>query len=272
MKLATVRVNGAARAARITDDAAILLDAGDVGELLADENWAERAAADGESVALDGVDYLPLILNPDKIVCLGLNYATHIAETGRDTPQFPTLFGKYSGSLTGAYTDIVKPHQSDTLDWECELAVVIGKGGRDIRAEDALDHVAGYAVSNDVTVREWQGRTRQFLGGKTWEALTPLGPWLVTADELPEGASGLKIETIVDGEVMQSSNTADLLFDVKDIIAYTSEIISLKPGDVILTGTPGGVGNARDPKVFLSPGQLLETVIEKVGHQKNRIV
>ncbi|WP_425307495.1 fumarylacetoacetate hydrolase family protein [Ammonicoccus fulvus] len=272
MKLATVRVNGEARAARITDDAAILLDAADVGELLTDENWAQRAAADGESISLDGLDYLPVIPRPDKIVCLGLNYATHIAETGRETPEFPTLFGKYSGALTGAYADITKPHQSETLDWECELALVIGKGGRDIRAEDALDHIAGYTVSNDVTVREWQRRTRQYLAGKTWEALTPLGPWLVTSDELPPGASGLKIETIVDGEVMQSSNTSDLLFDVPAIVAYTSEVISLKPGDVILTGTPGGVGNARDPKIFLKPGQLLETVIEKVGHQKNRIV
>ncbi len=272
MKLATVRVNGEARAARITDDVAILLDAADVGELLADEDWAQRAAADGESIALEGLDYLPVIPRPDKIVCLGLNYATHIAETGRQTPEFPTLFGKYSGALTGAYSDITKPRQSDTLDWECELALVVGKGGRDISPEDALDHVAGYTVSNDVTVREWQRRTLQFLAGKTWEALTPLGPWLVTADELPPGASGLRIETLVDGEVMQSSNTSDLLFDVKAIVAYVSEIVSLKPGDVILTGTPGGVGNARDPKVFLKPGQLLETVIEKVGHQKNRIV
>lgn len=272
MKLATVRVNGEARAARITDDAAVLLDAADVGQLLADENWQDRAAAAGESVALDGLDYLPVIPSPDKIICLGLNYATHIAETGRETPQFPTLFAKYSGALTGAFADITKPHQSATLDWECELALVIGTGGRDISAEDALDHVAGYAVSNDVTVREWQRRTQQYLAGKTWDSLTPLGPWLVTSDELPPGASGLDIRTIVDGEVMQSSNTADLLFDVPAIVAYCSEIIALKPGDVILTGTPGGVGNARDPKIFLKPGQLLETVIEKVGHQKNRIV
>lgn len=271
MKLATVRAHGATRAARITDNAAVLLDAADVGELLSDSNWADRAAADGETVALDGLEYLPVIPRPDKIVCLGLNYATHIAETGRETPEFPTLFAKYSGALTGAYADIPMPRQSRTLDWECELAVVIGRGGRDIAAEDALDHVAGYTVSNDVTVREWQRRTRQYLAGKTWEAMTPLGPWLVTADELPPGAAGLTIETLVDGEVMQSSNTSDLLFDVGAIIAYLSAIISLRPGDVILTGTPGGVGNARDPKVFLEPGQLLETVIERVGHTRNRI-
>ncbi|MDO5499016.1 MAG: fumarylacetoacetate hydrolase family protein [Propionibacteriaceae bacterium] len=272
MKLATVKAGERTRAARITDDSAELLDYRDVGALLAEEDWHERASAAGEKVELGDIEYLPVILQPDKIVCLGLNYATHIAETGRETPEYPTLFAKYPGALTGAYTDIVKPGVSETLDWECELALIVGRGGRDIPAERALEHVAGYAVSNDVTVREWQRRTRQYLAGKTWEALTPLGPWLVTADELPPGASGLSIQTIVDGEVMQSSNTSDLLFDVPAIVAYVSEIISLKPGDVILTGTPGGVGNARDPKIFLKPGQLLETVIEKVGHQKNRIV
>jgi acylpyruvate hydrolase len=272
MKLATVNHRGQSRAARLASGSLVLLDSADVGVLLHEKNWSALAEGDGERIAAADADFLAVVPHPNKIFCLGLNYAAHIRETGRDTPAYPTLFGKFDGALTGAYADLPMPKVSHMLDWEAELAVVIGRGGRAIPAASALEHVAGYTVSSDVTVRDWQRRTGQFLAGKTWEALTPLGPYLVTADELPPGASGLRIRTRVNGEVMQDARTDDLLFDVATIIEYASTVITLLPGDVILTGTPGGVGNARDPKVFLKPGDVLETEIERIGLTRNRIV
>ena len=272
MKLATLTHSGETFAARLENDRYKRLPFTDVGALLSDPEWQRSAGeAEGEAMPLEGAEFAPVVPHPNKIICLGLNYATHIKETGRETPEFPTLFGKFDGALTGAYSPLPMPAESTLLDWEAELAVIIGTGGRRIAKENALDHVAGYAVSNDVTVRDWQRRTRQYLSGKTWEALTPLGPYMLTTDEAPVGGSGLAITTRVDGEVMQESNTSDLLFDVADIIAYASTIISLAPGDVILTGTPGGVGNARDPKIYLRPGQVLETEIEGLGVTRNRI-
>lgn len=191
---------------------------------------------------------------------------------GRPTPAYPTLFAKYDGALIGARDEIHSPPVSDDLDWEAELAVVIGRRGRHLTADQALGYVGGYTVLNDVTVRDWQHRTREFLSGKTFEATTPVGPALVTPDELPAGASGLTISCSVDDHVMQKSNTADLLFDVADTIAYISTIITLLPGDLIATGTPGGVGAGRDPKVFLRHGQELVTSVEGVGELRNIVV
>jgi acylpyruvate hydrolase len=276
MRLSTVRVTDDHRtaAARQEGDELVLLPYSDVGALLAaGDDWQVRAAAtDGERLPLSEASLAPLVPHPNKIVCLGLNYATHIKEMGRATPAHPTLFAKYDGSLIGAHDDIHMPPVSDDLDWEAELGVVIGRGGRHIPREKALEHVAGYTVANDVTVRDWQHRTREFLSGKTFEATTPVGPTLVTPDELPPGASGLTISCGVDGHTMQQSNTADLLFDVADTIAYVSTIITLLPGDLILTGTPGGVGAGRDPKVFLRPGQELVTTVEGVGELRNTVV
>lgn len=164
------------------------------------------------------------------------------------------------------------PPVSDDLDWEAELGVVIGRRGRHITRDEALAYVGGYTVVNDVTVRDWQHRTREFLSGKTFEATTPVGPSLVTPDELPAGASGLAVGCSVDGHTMQKSNTSDLLFDVATTIAYISTIITLQPGDLIATGTPGGVGAGRDPKVFLRPGQQLVTFVEGVGELRNTVV
>jgi acylpyruvate hydrolase len=191
---------------------------------------------------------------------------------GRPTAVHPTLFAKYDGSLIGAHDAIRMPAVSDDLDWEAELGVVMGRPARNVTAGEALEYVGGYTVLNDVTVRDWQHRTREFLSGKTFEATTPVGPSLVTPDELPPGASGLTISCSVDGHTMQKSNTADLLFDVAHTIAYVSTIITLLPGDLIATGTPGGVGAGRDPKVFLRPGQELLTVIEGVGELRNTVV
>ncbi|WP_406432388.1 fumarylacetoacetate hydrolase family protein [Streptomyces sp. NBC_00631] len=276
MRLSTIRLqdNRGTAAARQEGDELVLLPYPDVGKLLSSgDDWPERAAAEGGYRFPVGTASLaPVVPHPNKIVCLGLNYATHIKEMGRPTPAHPTLFAKYDGSLVGAYDDVHMPPVSDDLDWEAELGVVIGRRARHVSQDRALAHVAGYTVVNDVTVRDWQHRTREFLSGKTFEATTPVGPSLVTPDELPPGASGLTISCSVDGHTMQKSNTADLLFDVASIIAYVSTIITLLPGDLIATGTPGGVGVGRDPKVFLRPGQELVTTIEGVGEIRNTVV
>jgi acylpyruvate hydrolase len=273
MRLSTVRIHGRTAAARQDGDDLVVLPYADVGDLLAaGPDWPQRAAADGDRVPRATASLAPVVPHPNKIICLGLNYATHITEMGRPTPAHPTLFAKYDGALIGARDPIHAPAVSDEVDWEAELGVVIGYPGRGVHRERALDHVAGYTVANDVTVRDWQHRTREFLSGKTFEATTPVGPALVTADELPSGAAGLAISCAVDGRVMQKSTTADLLFGVADIVSYVSTIITLAPGDLILTGTPGGVGAGRDPKVFLKPGQELVTTIDGIGELRNRVI
>lgn len=271
MRLATVRIGSHVTAARLEGDELVPLPYADVVELLQHDGWRELAEVGGEAVPLDEVRFLPLTPRPDKIVCVGRNYREHVAETGNTVGENPMLFNKYNGALIGAYDEVEFPHVSDQLDWECELGVVIGKAGRDIAEADALDHIAGYTVTNDVTVRDWQRRTAQWMPGKSFEKTTPVGPYLVTPDELPPAASGLRIQTIVDGEVMQDSTTDLLIFSIPRIINEISTFITLLPGDLILTGTPSGVGNARDPKVFLKPGQVMETVIEGVGTTVNKI-
>lgn len=275
MRLATVRrADGSTRAARVDGDDLVLLDAADVGELLASgDDWAARAAAaTGETVPLAGATLATLVTRPPKVWCVGLNYANHIAETGSKTPEFPTMFAKYAIALTGPTDDIAIPAASERVDWEVELGVVIGKGGRNVSVADALDHVAGYTVVNDVSMRDWQRRTQQFLQGKTWERATPVGPWMVTSDELPAGGKGLRVQTIVDGETMQDDNTDQLLFDVPTLVSYLSTVASLEPGDLIATGTPAGVGLGRTPPVFLKPGQTMRTIIEGIGELTNRFV
>ncbi|WP_329618502.1 fumarylacetoacetate hydrolase family protein [Streptomyces sp. S465] len=259
------------RAARRDGESYVLLPHSDVGGLLnSGENWLEAAAAaDGERLTGTEVEFAPVVPHPNKIICLGLNYATHIKEMGRDTPRYPTLFAKYDGSLIGAHDPITLPKVSGTVDWEAELAFVIGRAARHVPRSDALGFVAGYSVANDVTVREYQRRTREFLAGKTFEGTTPIGPELVTADEFGGKEPDLEIRCEVDGEVMQHSRTSDLLFGIADIVAYVSGIITLLPGDVICTGTPGGVGDGRDPKVYLKEGQTLRTVVEGLGETVN---
>jgi len=272
MRLASVFVGGRPRAARVDDDRVVLLPHRDLGALLALAEWRGIAAAPGPTVTLDEVELRPVVPNPPKIVCLGRNYAEHVAEGGHELPEQPVLFAKYSASLCGPYADVPMPAVSDQLDWEAELAVVIGAPGRNIPRERALQHVAGYTVSNDFSVRDWQNRTRQWHAGKAWDGLTPLGPYLVTDDELPPGAAGLDVVCEVDGGVMQKGNTAQFIFDVATVIADISTFTRLEPGDVILTGTPSGVGNARNPKVFLRPGQTVVTRIEQIGELRNVVV
>ncbi|MFD4603063.1 fumarylacetoacetate hydrolase family protein [Streptomyces sp. NPDC058464] len=271
MRLATLRVSDGTRAARHDGESYVLLPHPDLGALLASgDDWARTAAsAEGERIDAADAVYAPLVPHPNKIICLGLNYATHIKEMGRDTPQYPTLFAKYDGSLIGAYDPVTLPVVSDSVDWEAELGFVIGRAARHVPKEEALDFVAGYTVVNDVTVREYQRRTREFLAGKTFEATTPVGPELVTPDEFDGKEPDLEIRCEVDGTVMQRSRTSDLLFGIADIVSYVSDIITLRPGDLICTGTPGGVGDGMNPKTYLKHGQVLRTVIEGLGETRN---
>jgi acylpyruvate hydrolase len=206
VKLATIRtLDGATRAVRVEDDVLVDLGEPDLGAFLAHEDWAERAAAAAEpATQVRGASFAPVVPRPDKIVCVGLNYRTHILEMGRDLPQYPTLFSKYADTLVGARDDIVKPPETDQLDWEGELAVIVGTTARRGRGAAAERAIAGFAVLNDVTCRDWQFRTREWLQGKNWEATTPLGPYLVTPDELPGGVRPvLEVSTRVDGETVQ---------------------------------------------------------------------
>ncbi len=272
MRFATIRTGaGSTRAVRVHGDRAVELDFADVGALLESEVDPVAAPGTGPEHALDDVDIAPLVPRPGKIICLGLNYRAHILETGRDLPAYPTLFAKYADALVGAYDPIELPPEVERPDWEVELAFVIGRRVRRAHGDEARDAIAGYTICNDVSMRDWQYRTLQWLQGKTWERSTPLGPFLVTPDEVDD-ARDLRVCCDVDGRVMQDARTSDLLFTPVRIVEYVSTIVTLHPGDVISTGTPGGIGDARDPKVSLRPGQVLRTVIEGLGEQRNPCV
>jgi acylpyruvate hydrolase len=267
VKLATLRIPTGTVAVRVDGDTATELGVPDVGRLLALPDWRERAErAAGRAHALADADYAPVVPAPGKILCVGLNYAHHIREMGRELPEYPTLFAKFTPALVGAYDDIVLPSASDAMDWEAELAVVIGQTVRHATAEEARAAIAGYAVLNDVTARDWQYRSAQWLQGKTFEGTTPFGPVLVTADEV---TGGLDLVCEVDGEQVQAGTTADLVFDPVALVAYISTVLTLSPGDVIATGTPGGVGHARDPKRYLADGSRLVTRIQGLGECRN---
>ncbi|MCU1653736.1 MAG: acylpyruvate hydrolase [Pseudonocardiales bacterium] len=275
MRLATIRTESGTRAVRLDADRAVETGDADVGALLRGADWRDRAAAAaGPTYPLDGLDYAPLVPTPEKIICVGANYRDHIKEMGREPPPYPTLFAKFPPTLIGAYDDVLLPAVSEAVDWEAELAVVIGRPTRHVTAEQAPAAIAGYTVLNDVSVRDYQNRTLQWLQGKMFEATTPIGPALVTPDELFSGtdpAAGLSAEitTEVDGEVLQRSDTDQLVFGAYMLIAYISEIVTLNPGDVIATGTPGGVGHARKPPRYLTDGAVLTTRIAGVGELRN---
>ncbi len=274
MKLATIRTDGTTRAVRLDGDVLVDLGAFDLGALLARDDWAERAAADGSTTyPVAGAEFAPVVPRPSKVVCVGLNYRNHIQEMGRDLPEHPTLFAKFADSLIGAGDDIVRPDETDAFDWEVELAVVVGKRVRRARGEEAERAIAGFTVLNDITCRDWQFRTREWLQGKMWDSSTPVGPYLVTPDELPGGVRpALDVRLTVDGEVMQSDNTGDLLFDPVALVEYVSTITRLNPGDIIATGTPGGVGHAREPARYLLGGETVVTEIDRLGRLENRVV
>ncbi|RPE29652.1 fumarylacetoacetate hydrolase family protein [Kitasatospora cineracea] len=274
MKLATLRTGGTTRAVRLDGDTLTDLGYPDLGALLAEDDWAgTAAAATGATYPLAGAEFAPVVPRPSKVVCVGLNYRNHIQEMGRDLPEHPTLFAKFADSLIGAGDDILRPAETAEFDWEVELAVVIGKSARRARGEQAEAAIAGFTVLNDITCRDWQFRTREWLQGKTWDSTTPVGPYLVTPDELPGGVRpALDVTLTVGGETMQSDNTGDLLFDPVALVEYVSTVVRLNPGDLIATGTPGGVGHARKPARYLSGGETVVTEIQGLGRLENRVV
>lgn len=264
--LCTVRIGTTTRAGRVDGDDIVILEAADVGEVLRTGNHAET----GDAIPRATADLAPPVRSPDKVICVGQNYLDHIAEMGNEPPAHPTYFAKFANSLIGARDDMVLPAPdiSTHIDWEAELAIVIGSPVRNASPTEALDAVAGYTVLNDGSVRDWQRRTKQFLAGKMFEGLTPVGPVVVGRDELGDG-SGLAIRSSVDGVVKQDSSTSQLCFNVVDIVQDLSRITTLMPGDLIATGTPGGVGAARTPPEWLGAGSVVRCEIEGIGAVEN---
>lgn len=230
------------------------------------------AEAQGPLVQIGEQDYLPLMKKPGKIVCVGLNYADHTKESPYAQPDYPTLFPRFNSSLIAHNQPLIRPRVSDTLDYEGEMAVVLKSGGRHIAKEQALQHVAGYALFNEGSVREYQFKSPQWTVGKNFDDTGAFGPDLVTADELPAGGKGLLLQTRVNGKVVQSANTEDMLFDVATIISTLSEAVTLEAGDVIVSGTPAGVGFGMDPKVYLKAGDVVEVSIEGIGTLVNPVL
>ncbi|WP_324194984.1 fumarylacetoacetate hydrolase family protein [Nocardia cyriacigeorgica] len=271
MRLATVRTSEGTSAGRVADTHIELLPFRDVGELLgAGPDW--RVMAEGPAIAsieLADADFAPLVPKPEKIICVGANYQGHLAEIGLPKPEYPTVFAKYSRALIGANDPIALSSESSGIDWEVELGVIIGSPIRHATTAEALDAVAGYTIINDISMRDWQVRTSQFLQGKTFEATTPIGPYLVTPDEV-DHAGNLRMTCSVDGAVMQAARTGEMLFPVAELLSYLSTIITLVPGDVIATGTPEGVGAFHRPPKYLAAGQIVTTEIEGLGRQVNR--
>jgi len=271
MRFASCRHQGSSFAAAIIgEDAVPLRGIDELGLLTPSALLAAPPLDRARRVPLAEVELRPAVPHPAKVVCVGLNYLDHVGETGRDIPQYPVLFAKWAQSLLGPHDDLLLPPESTQVDYEGELAVVIGTEGRRIAPERAIDHVAGFCVANDVTMRDYQYKTHQWLQGKAWEASTPLGPYLVTPEEVGEVA-GLHITLTLNGQTMQSASLAQLMFDVPTLVSRVSEIATLLPGDVILTGTPGGVGFRRDPQVFLAPGDRVAVEVSGVGRIENLV-
>lgn len=221
------------------------------------------------AVPISDVTLRPLVPNPTKVVCVGLNYRDHVLETKRELPSYPVLFPKYASTLIGAHETIVLPEESNQVDYEGEMAIVIGRGGRRIPQSEAPAYVLGYTVANDVTMRDFQYKTHQWMQGKAWDYSTPVGPYLVTPNEINITESGIR--TVLNGEKMQESELSQLIFTVPELIATVSTFCTLMPGDLILTGTPGGVGYRRDPQVFLSDGDQITVEIDGIGAVSNAV-
>jgi len=273
VKLATIRLADRTTAVRVEGDSLIDLGLSDVGAVLASSGGlAAAATAQGPRHAAADAVFATLVPRPSKVVCVGLNYQNHIKEMGRDLPEHPTLFAKFADTLIGARDGIARPAETEAFDWEAELAVVIGAQVR--RADEAAAEaaIAGFTVLNDITCRDWQFRTREWLQGKNWDSTTPVGPYLVTTEEAGGPRPALDIRCEVNGKVMQQDNTGDLLFDPVDLVCYVSTMVRLNPGDIIATGTPGGVGHARKPPVFLQEGDTVVTEIAGLGRLENPVV
>ena len=273
MKLATLRRAGTTVAVRVDSDTTGTIIDGypDLSALLTDPNWKTLAQnASGAIVDLDGADYAPVVPNPGKIICVGLNYANHIQEMGRDLPEYPTLFSKFKEALTGPYDDVIVPsYAAAQLDWEGELAFVVGRQAYQVPEADAEQYIAGYSVMNDYTMRDYQYRTLQWDQGKTFEKTSGFGPFLTTTDSYTFGGT---LVTTLEGQVVQSTTTDDLVFTPAKLVEYISHIVTLQPGDVVITGTPGGVGHARKPGLYIQDGQTVEVTIEGLGTVRNTTI
>lgn len=238
--------------------------------LLAGGRLDEARAVTAADMPLEALRLAPVIPDPDKIICVGLNYRDHVAETGRTVTEKPALFARFAGSQVGHGQPMIRPRVSERFDYEGELAVIIGTGGRHIAAADALRHVAGYACYNEGSVRDWQMHTSQFLSGKTFAGTGAFGPWMVTADEIPDPAA-LTLETRVNGQVVQHTTTDLMITPVPQLIEYISTVLPLLAGDVIVSGTPGGVGAKRNPPLWLRPGDVTEVEISGIGVLRNPV-
>ncbi|MCU1481855.1 MAG: 2-hydroxyhepta-2,4-diene,7-dioate isomerase [Subtercola sp.] len=270
MRYVSVMIDGKPAAAELDGDRVIpLVGIAEIGASTSVD--VLRAAARGTSYALSSsdVELRAIVPSPRRIICVGLNYRAHVAETKRDDSEYPVLFPKFASSLLAPDGMIELPSESEQVDYEGELAVIVGRSGRRIAESDAADHVLGYSAANDVTMRDYQYKTHQWVQGKSWDNSTPLGPAIVTPDEFDLNSAG--ITTTLNGVRLQSSDLGKLIFSIPRLIALISTFTTLDPGDIILTGTPGGVGFRRDPQVFLRDGDRVEIDVEGVGRISNSV-
>ena len=264
------RPNGAPSYGRIEGETIVDLGGAD-GGYLKDALASGRLGDPGESRALSDVVLLPAIPNPGKVLCVGLNYATHVKETGREQKEHPAIFTRWADTLVADGQPLLKPRETSRFDYEGELAIIIGKGGRRIPRDRALDHVAGFTCFNDGSARDWQRHNIQFTPGKNFPATGGFGPALVTPDEVPDLKSQ-RVVTRLNGEVVQDQPISDMIWDVGAIIEYCSTFTELQRGDVIATGTPGGVGDKREPPLYMNDGDLVEVEIGVIGTLRNRVI
>ncbi|MCR4467867.1 fumarylacetoacetate hydrolase family protein [Burkholderia sp. SCN-KJ] len=265
---------GAVNESGVVDLASRLTGVADLATLVSNraalDDARRLAAAAAADFTLDQVELDPVIPRPNKVICVGINYVAHAAEAGRTVGKYPVIFHRYAETLLPHGAPLVRPTVSDNFDFEAELAVVIGKGGAHIKPEDAMDHVAGYTCFNDASVRDWQFHTHQYGMGKNFRGTGSLGPWLVTADEIPDYRT-LSVQGMLNGECMQTGELSDLAFDIPALIAYVSQALDWQPGDILATGTPSGIGFKRQPPVFLKPGDTFDVVIPGVGTLSNPV-
>ncbi|MEU5760057.1 fumarylacetoacetate hydrolase family protein [Nocardia sp. NPDC047648] len=270
MAYVTYEHRGVRRVGEVQGSALVPLDGvTEIGSETTSEALADAERDTRGRVEIDAVRLLPVVPNPSKVFCVGLNYREHVTETKRELPTYPVLFPKFADSLIGPYDDIVLPPESTQVDYEGELAVIIGRPGRRIAEADAAEHVLGYSTANDITMRDFQYKTHQWMQGKAWQASTPLGPALVTPAEVDLSTAGIR--TVLNGEKVQESDLSMLIFSIPRLIAEISTFTTLAPGDVILTGTPGGVGYRRDPQLFLHEGDQIVVEIDGVGSVRNLV-
>jgi len=278
MKFASFKINGATSWGLIDGAEAVDLGAAlrgrfpDLKSAIAAGALTEVAAASAKAARhpLKNITWLPVIPNPDKILCIGLNYETHRKETGRSEVENPTVFGRFANSQTGHLADIIRPRVSKDLDFEGELALIIGKPGRYISRASASDHIAGYACYNEGSVRDFQRHTHQFTPGKNFPDTGAFGPWMVTPDEAGDLAP-LRLQTRLNGQVVQDATISQMIFGIPQQIEYCSSFTRLEPGDVIVTGTPGGVGSRRTPPLWMKPGDVVEVEIDRIGLLRNGV-